>query len=406
MPIDPYHHDYFVQLHHDDDSFPLPQECAKLAFNMHRSLGLSKFFDTSNLQNSNFIAQEFQKDRTHQECLIKTSDNIEITYSFFNRRSETLIIVGPGFTNCKEKMAPFAHMFLDHDVILMNFRGHGIKKNICFHPLYHIFGVDGCARLGAEEELDVMAIVQHACKQKQYKQVIGLGICFGAFVFAKAQGIAEQHHKKLFDKLILDGCWLSLNNVKQKLFNDPWLIMNPQSGGSSKITRSISKQSWFQCTLSWCMSKLFHVEDIEIDLRTYSPFITVPILFFYGKDDLLIGRNEFEEIWQTTGSQQKIALITNNPHVHNHLRSKELYSLICELFIEHSTQDTAQLLQSPDRITAYAMQKMHQKITLPTMHDVLKPIKIAKPSTIKQNIIIASLIAIPLLAYGLYRKVY
>ena len=44
----------------------------------------------------------------HSEFKVLTKDNQEIDVSFFNRNSDKLIFIGPGFSNQKENLIPFA----------------------------------------------------------------------------------------------------------------------------------------------------------------------------------------------------------------------------------------------------------------------------------------------------------
>ena len=383
------------------NSFELKQEIKNIAYNFNKTLGLSKFFDTSKIVDSKWVKDEFQKDSTHSEKTVLTQDNKEISYSFFNRNSDTLILVGPGFTNSKEKMAPFAHMFLDYDIAILNFRGHGYSDSFRFSPLYHLTGIDSDIQLGASEENDVFAVMQELQLKKKYKKVIGLGICFGAFIFVKAQAIAQQQNIHLFDKLILDGCWLSLDASKEKIFKDPYLIISPQKGGAPNFVRNIFRNGKFKRTLEWCIEKLCNIQFAHISLQEYLKQTTVPTMFFYGKDDLMISRSEFNEIWDNLQSKEKIAIITNNPHVHNHLRSKELYKLCCELFIEQSYTDFINNISSPGDLKDYLSHEMQNRSTK-NFTDVLKPVKVAQKSRFPYW----TLLLIPAMIYGIKKILF
>lgn len=379
----------------DQQPIALPEHATTIAYNSNRFLGLSKFFDTQAIAHSPTISREWAKDRTHSNNSVITADNITINFSLFKRNSDTLVVVGPGFTNNKEKMAPFVHMFLDYDIAIINFRGHGYKDTLSLNPLYHALDVDYDARLGAKEEQDVVAVVD--ALRGSYKNIIGLGICFGAFVFLKSQAIAEQHKKPLFDKLIVDGCWLSPKEMQVKIEQDPYLITNPQQGGAPHALRRCGPS--LIGSASALLEALLGISFANIDLRSYLPSVSIPILFFYGKDDRMVTRKEFEEIWRLTASSDKIAIITSNPHVHNHVRSKELYKMICELFIQTTPLQTVEILQNQEALTAWSYEQI--KLNRPCI-DILKPLKV------KQNKNSSALfIALPLLiASGYLIKKY
>jgi len=321
---------------------------------------------------SNCVKNELQKDRTHQELITQASDN-KTEFSYFNRDSDTLILIGPGFTNSKEKMVPFVHMFLDYDLAILNFRGHG-HSEWSFSPLYHLAGVDSNIQLGASEENDVFAVIETLTKNKKYKKIIGLGICFGAFIFVKAEAIAQEKNIKLFDKLILDGCWLSLDLAKEKIFNDPYLIISPQHGGAPDYLKSIFKNKTFKNSLQWCVENACNIRFSHISLENYLKEIKIPVLLFQGKNDLMISRDEFEEIWNNL-STDKVAIITSNPHVHNHLRSKELYKLVSDLFIEENFSIFVNILSDYKKLNKTLISKaenLHKK----DIKDFLKPIAV------------------------------
>jgi pimeloyl-ACP methyl ester carboxylesterase len=377
------------------DNFELKQDIKNIAYNFNKTLGLSKFFDTSKLVNNRWIRQELKKDSTHSEEEAITLDKQIISYSFFNRDSDTLILVGPGFTNCKEKMAPFAHMFLDYDVAILNFRGHGHSDNFKINPLYHLTGIDSNVKLGASEENDVFAVINNLQHKKTYKKIIGLGICFGAFIFVKAQAIAQEKNEKLFDKLILDGCWLSLDATKEKIFKDPYLIISPQKGGAPSFLKKIFGNEKFKQNLEWSIEKLFDIKFAHINLKKYLKQINIPTLFFYGKHDLMIRRDEFNKIWNYANSQERVAVITDNPHVHNHLRSKELYKLICDTFIQNKYQTFINYISNPEELRD-AITKDLKTYATRSFNDYLKPVKIVK----QRKFPYWTLLLIPAMIYG------
>ena len=369
--LDIYNYDTCILTNYKN--FELSQEVKNIAFNSNRSLGLSKFFDTSKIVDNIWVKNELQKDRTHQELIAQTSDNKTIEFSYFNRGSDTLILIGPGFTNSKEKMVPFVHMFLDYDIAILNFRGHG-HSEWRFSPLYHLTGIDSNIQLGASEENDVFAVIETLTKNKKYKKIIGLGICFGAFIFVKAEAIAKEKNLKLFDKLILDGCWLSLDLAKEKIFNDPYLIISPQHGGAPDYLKYIFQNKVFKNSLEWCVESACSIKFAHISLEKYLKEIKIPVLIFQGKNDLMISRSEFEEIWNNLETE-KIAIITNNPHVHNHLRSKELYKLVCDMFMEENFSNFINILSDYKKLNETLITKtksFHKK----DIKDFLKPITV------------------------------
>jgi pimeloyl-ACP methyl ester carboxylesterase len=253
-------------------------------------------------------------------------------------------------------------------VAIINFRGHGRSKPFTLNPLNFLvqtfFDVNTKTRLGHHEEFDAYTVVEWLRNQQGYDNVIGMGVCYGTLIFSKAQGLHERACRagirsgRLFDKLILDSAWISLKNFCEKLGNDPKLIVTPQKGGWSELWPC--KKGFFK---NFFPALIKNAIGIQVDDRTVLPYLSdihqAPILFWYGKDDLTVTRNEFERIWHATGHTHKVAVITSNPHVINHIKQKEAYALINELFIEMNQSMFLNALTDPTIIAHYLATKKH-----------------------------------------------
>lgn len=325
------------------ESFPLSNYISKFAkkTNCFLNSDYADFFNTKIVRNPE-KGRKLHLDNGGIIITIKTEDGENLGCTYFNRGKEKLLVIGAGFTNDREVMTPFVAMFQDYDLILFNYRGHGYQKQSwlkpwqwTYRPTSKIFGVDNTkTKLGEIEELDVFAVVDYFRAINRYKQINGLGICYSTLIFVKAQAIRqEQKQIKLFDKLILDGCWLSLDNFAEKIFNDPKLLFNPQNGGWSE--KWLVKQQWFKNFLRWLGDYLGKKEIENIEMTNYIQKIkNTPLLLWYGKDDLTITRYEFETIVKKIETTPVTAIITSNKHVINHLKQKEFYKMACELFLE------------------------------------------------------------------------
>lgn len=283
-----------------------------------------------------------------------TSDGETITGTLLDRGSDTLIVVGGGFTNYREQMAPFGDLYHEHDVLFFDYRGHGAPETQGFVEwisswltwkgiIKRSFGVDiSKIKLGLTEEKDVRAIVDEAKAYKTYKQVVGLGICYSAMIFLKTQAL----HPHTFNKLIIDGVWLSLDQATKVLSKDLAMLWSPQRGGWS--SKPFSQNKRFRKALLSLAEYCSGIEFNTLSLLDYVPNLSpdLPILFIHGKDDLMSGREQFEHVWNATGSKKKAALITSNEHVWNHLKQKEVYKLITDLFITHSPELFSEITSS------------------------------------------------------------
>ena len=279
---------------------------------------------------------------------VTTIDGEKLDCTYFDRGSDKLLIVGTGFTNAREIMTPFVAMFEKYDIVIFDYRGHGYKEKSWLEPWtweMPRFKVDNRkVKLGAVEEKDVFAVVDYFKGKKEYKEVNGLGVCYSTLIFVKAQSMRQKQNEKLFDKLILDGCWLSAENFTAKLIKDPKLLFKPQTGGWSD--KWIVKQPWFKPFMYKLRNFLAGEIPPNTQMLDYLPNIKgTPLLLWYGKDDLTITREEFETILSNIETKPTTAIITSNPHVINHLKQKEFYKMTCELFLDEDHETFINCLQ-------------------------------------------------------------
>src|SRR3990167_3370341 len=383
LPADMYDHALYLLTADLTTSGPIPNSVQNLAYHQNKLLSTSQLFNTKLISDSASVQAAWERDATHTEITITTSDQVQLTCSYFNRQQRRVLVICPGHSNAKEKMAPFVHMFPDYDLLLVNFRGLGYEP-YNFHPVYLALGFTGAAGFGQREHLDVQAAVTWLRQQTtvdgqpRYQQITGLGICLGAYVLARAQAL----NPALFDQLILDGCWVSLEHFIDKLIADPQLIMNPQVGGAGALARQVAgrlKAPVLQL-LNWGWAVKF---DGSSDLRPALQQISIPLLLFYGKDDKLITRAEFTELWQNLPphNHQRFVIITDKPHVHNHLTLPYFYKLACEQFMQNPANLASQLHDSAT-LTQTLAQQLTQQATTPIDH-VFKPKKLTLKT--KQN---------------------
>jgi hypothetical protein len=347
MHLDRYGHKTFVLTEDPSQSFPLALEVEKVAWASNIALNCSMYFDLKNITNFDFMQKSFRKQNC-EDFTIYTNDRKKITCTYFDRKKDKTVIIGPGLTNPKEKMAPFAHIFLDYNVVLMNFRGQDHRNISLTDPKSYNYKlkdylmrktveVDSDVKVGMAEHNEVFAVVDYLRARFPGKTYIGLGLCYGAYIFAKSQGLRNKEGKRLFDKLILDGCWISQRKYFEKiLYKDPLLFDQPQRGGASDFTKAVMRQPIVDYAAGKIFPALLNIklEDAYIPGTEYFKHIKIPVLFWHGKDELIVERHEFEAVWNSIQVPYKVGMITSSEHVWNHLRQKEVYSLASKLFIE------------------------------------------------------------------------
>jgi hypothetical protein len=131
----------------------------------------------------------------------------------------------------------------------------------------------------------------------------------------------------------------------------------PQRGGWQRFW--LTTKEWSRNFLTGMAESLFSMKFKSVAIMDFLPHIpNIPILYFYGKDDLMVSRHEFEMIWNATPNTQKTVIITSNPHVWNHLKQKELYKLICDLFVQLPHKECIACLQDANSLIADKTSKL------------------------------------------------
>ncbi|MDQ5940954.1 MAG: uncharacterized protein QG632_680 [Candidatus Dependentiae bacterium] len=351
-------------------SCQLPAEIENIALQQNSYLQNTTYYrDFSLLQNPakvRALQLKTAKDGKESGSTLSavTSDGIVIEGTLLNRNSSTLLVVGAGFTNYREQMAPMGDLFSDYDVLFYDYRGHGFKERQWHKPKTWrspseiLIGIDRkTVRLGLSEEKDVFAIVSQACRMKKYTNVVGLGLCYSGLILIKTAAL----HPNLFTKLIVDGCWFSLRDAVDILSKDPGMMPRPQR--HSKWEHNwLVQQRWFQKSVVWLAERIFNLDFNTVSVLDYAPLLreNMPILFIHGKDDIMIPREKFEILFHATNCRQKTAFITDIPHVWNHLKAKELYKEVIETFINMPYEHFNRLMISPEAMIDYKQAKLLQ----------------------------------------------
>jgi len=370
----PFSYAHDIEIYNDLMGESLPMSPVIAAFAQEEHAYLDNAFFYKNIR----ILHDALKVRAHQLrktpgsktkvslVAAKTDDGETIRGTFFDRGSDTLIVVGPGFTNTREKMAPFAEMFTEEDVLFFDLRGHGeeavslVKPKTWVSPVKHLFGIDNKkVTFGAKEDRDVHAIVSKMKARKHYNTVVGLGVCYSTVAFAKAASI----YPRLFDKLILDGSWLTLQATVETLAKDPSKLVHPQIHSPLR-NRWPFNQTWFQNTLITSGEWLLGMRLNETSMLDYLPKLDdrLEILFIHGKKDALIPNKHFEIIWGATKCPKRTAVITSCKHVRNHLSKKKKYAGLCKLFIHNSYRSFTKLLTNPSAYVTYKKNLLADKL--------------------------------------------
>lgn len=338
-------------IHHDQASGPLnmaiydhaKQLNAHLNEQYNETLFNTKLLRDPEKTNEHLMLSKDQKGHDAQNFTVTTEDNEKIGTTFIDHNSDTLLIIGSGFKFDRRSLASFA--CYEPNIVLFQPRGHGIdhqpktrKGQLAFNRI----GVDSSVcKLGNVEEHDVIAVTEHYKQQKPYKSVVYLGICYSAVIGAKAAALRPD----LFDKLILDGAWPSLKLLVERVIKNPYLYSNPQT--SKKLISFIANNTLYFNSVKFCTEKFFDFKlDDAIEGSTFFPKLDKPILFFQGLNDTLVPCCDFNAVWDmTNNNSQRVAILTPSRHIQGHIKHKELYHMLCHMFINNDFETFKKMLE-------------------------------------------------------------
>lgn len=342
----------------------LEEEFAVKAFIRKKKLECvlgNKFFKFAHKQEESLKSRDldcftssFIKDRTKamqkleklggKNIVVSREGSQKIHCTFFDRKSDTLLVLGVGFPVVRQRMLPFVKLFPKYDLLLFDYPGIGSDHNIGFSSYFFpwrwkgllswaIAKVDfNVSSFGATEEKDVITVVDYFKKQKDYKNVFGLGLCFSSYTFAKAAA----KRSDLFNKLILDGNWPSVERVVRTIAKNPSLISSAENPRSP--LPCLTDCELFQSFIVKCLEWVAWANIRTASLKSYLSKVRCPVLFFQCLGDCYCDKGEFAKIWDSV-KEDKIAVFTRNVHGRNHVWQAEGYKAISERFFDLSCDE-------------------------------------------------------------------
>lgn len=310
---------------------------------------IARFFSSDFLRDKEKLCSAWDEEQNSYTGWVITQDGTSIPYTYFDRSSDKLVVVGPGLPVPQQMMIPYLKLFPHYDIITFDYRGQGfhVSHSSPVPPskwfgrfLYQLFKFDlQITQLGLSEAQEVRAVVTQARTFKDYKKVFGVAQCYSAPIFVQA----ACEEPGLFDKLILDGCWPSLTSVIRKITQYPSLICtthNPRSWAPW-----LTQQGWFQDFVQKLTESVAGIDLTKaLSLEAMLQELEIPILFFQGREDVYCPLDAFFNIFQKS-SQSRIAILTDLPHGRNYLWGKEVFAAVSNAFFEYTAQEVLDMVQ-------------------------------------------------------------
>lgn len=285
------------------------------------------------VRNPIWVQEQLKGDQNLTEMTVQSEDGILLTCLYFDRGKKDLVVMGHGLGDVSYKMVLYTEMFRDCDVLVIGFRGHSLPAWYDLRPLKRLFNVDFNCSFGEKEHLDVFAAVAKIKSLKNYENIIGFGPCYGAFILAKAQGIKEANNEKLFDKLILYECWPDALALLEKYAKDPGLTINQQKH-SCCANLAIFKNGHLQKILIWILQRPLGVDLNNYNLVSHLENIkNTPVLLLHATNDLIVLNEEFDIVFNSLATLNKLVVFFPCGHTRSHVREKEVFAYVCNEFI-------------------------------------------------------------------------
>ena len=331
--------DYQIRIncHGSEQEFKLSPEFTKRIPN---KIDLdSIYLDRHFLKDTKEIRKYLDEHELQREIIeIQTEDGYCVYGELFDRGSDVLLVVGQGFQSHREYYVPDLALFPECDILLIDYVGNGLNhipqtKIASFSYKYYV--VDMCAtRLGSTDEVDVINLVKTVKQRKVYTHCYGHAFCHSVPIFVKA-AITEP---TLFEKLIIDGCWSSIEQVIKKVARDFTCLCSKDLAAKSHC-KFITYREWFQNGLCHLIEKLSGVNLSRIEpLETHLSRLTIPVLFFQSSVDDFCSMDQFEIIWQSIRSD-KVAVITPHFHCRTHVYEPKIYEALASAFLLNTNMD-------------------------------------------------------------------
>ncbi len=265
-----------------------------------------------------------------------------VVHAFFHdRQSDKLMVIAPGFNDLHYSYLPFLGMFQDYYILFINFRGSKIdswkisNKVLCIDPKK--------SYLGLKEYEDIILATRYIKRlkmrktMKPYNVTIANGMCFGAAMSV----IAQYNDPSLFDLIIADSLWPNSIALTANFLQDLALVAKPQKkpGG---FFYELGQWSWFRSLAATIIQNYVFCKPIPvIDTCKYLPKIKVPILMFYGVEDLLISIDDIKLVFDSIAHNEKVLYVTKSKHLLSFLKYQDFYAAAVKAFIDkHSVNIT------------------------------------------------------------------
>ncbi len=218
-----------------------------------------------------------------KEGFVVTADSQSIHYRHFSRHRESAVIIAHGFFNSAQSILLNQlkdDLLVQHDVILMDFRGHGKSSGaFCFT---------------SREIQDLIAVIEYA-KQSGYQTISVMGFSLGAVIAAQAATMRDD-----IQNIILVSCPIRFEDIDFHYWE-----MNMEIDILFNIFGGGLRGKGIRPGPFW-LNKL-----VPIDLMSR---VKTPVLFIHGTEDWIVRPWHSEALHKEVKTQKDLIFIQNGSH--------------------------------------------------------------------------------------------
>ena len=286
---------------------------------------------------------------------LKGDSTKKVPFTYFDRGSNELVVIGGGFANPREMLAPLTSIFADYDVVIVDHIGHGLDYTPSSLPgwLFKLMlNIDFTAlKGGKQEEAELLSITDYFKSKKEYKNLYGVGFCYATGIFIKTAA----NNPGLFKKLILDGAWESAQALMKRFAQKPELFFDPQRGDPNERLMRWGTYTQYQLYMYLAQSGIGqrylrgYAANQERNREALEKLTDTPILYFHGSNDLVISSKQFNNVWDYKPGE-KAAIITDGRHLQNYIKYKQLFCWATNCFLDLDLEHLEYSLQSIENL--------------------------------------------------------
>lgn len=272
-------------------------------------------------------------DETVTNFTLHGSSGIDIPVTFYDRKSDVVVVAAQGLTRSRKAMTVFATtIFPQFDVILFDYRwseGYGafLRKAALKGRIIKSMILD--------EEEELKAVLNFVAKRKSYKSIIGLGQCYSCFLLAKIQSNAiKKKEAAQFTHLILDSSWYSLRRFAESYFAEIIKPKNRKVGNMRQVAGWVADNPLFKAIV---FGGAF-IFASNVSIAPYIATVDVPVLFVHGRNDPVVPKKDFKKIWDAANRDNRVLLSTPYAHANN-LGNKPLFKAVCDAFVSSDSTE-------------------------------------------------------------------